>query len=103
MAEPGTCDPRGGTLDEVIDRAQVLTRRLLSDKPDATVDAFLVRSYILCDLAIRTAMRISHIALPCLVRPRALCSAPTREQHYEKQGTQTRQCSLWISCHCIPP
>jgi hypothetical protein len=69
----------------------------------ATVDAFLVRSHILCDLTIRTAMRISHIALPCLVRPRALCGAPTREQHYEKQETQTRQCSLWISCHRIPP
>lgn len=29
------------TVDEVVARAQVLTRRLLGDKPDASVDAFL--------------------------------------------------------------
>jgi AbrB family looped-hinge helix DNA binding protein len=29
------------TIDEVVDRAQALTRRLLGGKPDASVDAFL--------------------------------------------------------------
>ena len=41
MVGSGTCDPQVGRFDEVIERAQVLTRLLLSDKPDATVDAFL--------------------------------------------------------------
>jgi len=29
------------TVDEVVGRAQTLTRRLLGDKPDASLDAFL--------------------------------------------------------------
>ena len=29
------------TVDEVVSRAQALTRRLLGEKPDASVDAFL--------------------------------------------------------------
>ncbi len=29
------------TVDEVVDRAQALTRRLLGNKPEASVDAFL--------------------------------------------------------------
>jgi hypothetical protein len=29
------------TVDEVVSRAQALTRRLLGDKPDAALDAFL--------------------------------------------------------------
>jgi hypothetical protein len=34
-------DIRIRTVDEVVGRAQELTRRLLGDNPDATVDAFL--------------------------------------------------------------
>ena len=41
MAEPDTRDPQVGTHDELIDRAQALSRRLLSGKPDVTVEAFL--------------------------------------------------------------
>ena len=29
------------TVDEVVGRAQILTRRLLGDNPDASLDAFL--------------------------------------------------------------
>jgi bifunctional DNA-binding transcriptional regulator/antitoxin component of YhaV-PrlF toxin-antitoxin module len=31
------------TIDEVVDRAQALTRKLLGGKPGATVDAFLAQ------------------------------------------------------------
>lgn len=33
------------TVDEVVDRAQALTRQLLGGRPDASVDAFLVERH----------------------------------------------------------
>ncbi len=36
-------DIRIRTVDEVVSRAQALTRRLLGDKPDASLEAFLAQ------------------------------------------------------------
>ena len=61
-----------------------------------TVDAFLIRGHILCDLAIRAAMGIGDIALPCLLQPGALCAAASLQKHYDELEQRSCHCSFGV-------
>lgn len=69
----------------------------------ASVNAILVWSHILCDLAISSAMRISDKALPCLLRFWALGVAhPDVQNQYDEPYCQHRRSCLQVLFHRSP-